>query len=122
MRYTVTRLTAAPAAASAPAPSALAQPARAGVSAGGPGAAAPPGPVLYLQIGAFAQRENALAARSRAAAVLGLPLDRVQLRSGEGTLVKVLAGPYAQRADALAAAEKLRQSTDLRPVPALLPR
>ncbi len=110
---------AAPSGASAPASSTLAAPARAGVA---PGAVAPPGPVLYLQIGAFAQRENALAARSRTAAVLGLPLERIQLRSGEGALVKVLAGPYAQRADALAAAEKLRLSTDLRPVPALLPR
>lgn len=109
---------AASATAATPAPA----PARAGIPAHAPGAAVPPGQVLYLQIGAFALRDNALAARSRAAAVLGVPAERIQLRSGEGSLFKVLAGPFTQRADALAAADKLRQSTDLRPVPALLPR
>ena len=74
--------------------------------------------MLYLQIGAFARRENALAARSRAATVLGMPLERIQLHSDEGALFKVLAGPFSQRADALAAADKLRQLTELRPVPA----
>ena len=100
----------------------MAPPARTGTPPPGAGAALPTGQLLYLQIGAFAQRDNALTARSRAAAVLGMPLESIQLRSGEGTLFKVLAGPYAQRADALAAADKLRQSTDLRPVPTLLPR
>jgi cell division septation protein DedD len=63
-----------------------------------------------------------LAARSRAAAVLGIPVERIQLRPGEGALIRVLAGPFSQRAEALAAADRIRQTTDLRPVPAVLPR
>ncbi len=83
----------AAAAAAAPSPSGAAS-AIPGQSSAAAGAALPPGQGLYLQIGAFGQRDNALAARSRAAAVLGIPVERIQLRPGEGALIRVLAGPF----------------------------
>ncbi len=83
--------------------------------------AAPAGPRIYLQIGAFAQHGNALAALTRAAAVLNLPPESLVLQPA-GEKLRVLAGPYPQRADALAAADKLKRVTDLLPVPISLSR
>ncbi len=80
-----------------------------------------PAPGLYLQIGAFAVRENALSARASAAATLGLPAQRFVLQPA-GRLVKVLLGPFAQRADAQTAADRLAQASGQRPVPVVIPR
>ena len=42
--------------------------------------------------------------------------EQLEVRA-EGGMFKVQAGPYRQRADALAAAERVRQATDFRPFP-----
>jgi rare lipoprotein A len=73
-------------------------------------------PGIWLQLGAFSQQERALAARERAASLLGLPPVQLPLQPA-GALWRVLAGPYASRGDAVSAAERLRQGTDLQPIP-----
>jgi rare lipoprotein A len=68
-----------------------------------------------LQLGAFASRDNAQTALSRLSRQLehlGLPLS---IRSHEG-LFRVVAGPYSKREEAAAANERIRASTELRPV------
>ncbi|MCX7275037.1 MAG: SPOR domain-containing protein [Burkholderiales bacterium] len=74
------------------------------------------GAPLFPQIGAFGQSDNAQAARLRAALALGVPPERLQVQSA-GALFRVLAGPYSQRDEALADAERVRLATGLRPVP-----
>ena len=72
--------------------------------------------LVYLQLGAFGSRENAEAARSRLSRQLdGLtqPIDVLQ----EGALFKVRTGPFVQREEALAAAERIRLATDYRAFP-----
>ncbi len=68
-----------------------------------------------LQLGAFASRDNAqtaLGRLSRQLEHLSLPLS---IRAQEG-LFRVVAGPYAKREEAAAANERIRTSTELRPV------
>ena len=65
----------------------------------------------FLQLGAFASRTNAEAARSRIAALLdGLPIELVDERG----LFKLLAGPFGTR-DAAQLAERIGQATGSRP-------
>ena len=79
-------------------------------------AATPPSAAteVYLQLGAFTSREAAESSRARIARDLEGVVDGVEVRR-EGALFKVHAGPYAARADALAAAERIRQLTAVKP-------
>ena len=69
---------------------------------------------VYLQLGAFTSREAAESSRARIARDLEGVVDGVEVRR-EGSLFKLHAGPYAARADALAAAERIRQLTAVKP-------
>ncbi len=69
---------------------------------------------VYLQLGAFTSREAAESSRARIARELEGVVGGVEVRR-EGALFKVHAGPYPARADALAAAERIRQLTPIRP-------
>jgi rare lipoprotein A len=71
---------------------------------------------FYLQLAAFSTRDNAEAARARLARQLDWMSEQLVVRA-EGGMFKVQAGPYRQRADALAAAERVRQATDYKPFP-----
>jgi rare lipoprotein A len=73
-------------------------------------------PGIWLQMGAFSQAERAQVARDRGAAALGLPADRLVVQPASG-LWRLLAGPYGSRGEAMAAAERVRQATDLAPIP-----
>ena len=74
---------------------------------------------FWLQLGAFAQREGALGLQQRLAKGAGwlAPLMAV---FNERSLHRLQAGPYASRADARQAAERLREALNL--VPALVER
>jgi rare lipoprotein A len=69
---------------------------------------------IWLQIGAFSSAENAEAFRARAAASLPWMLEPIQVASGEG-LHRVRLGPYRNRAEASAIAEKVRESLGFAP-------
>jgi rare lipoprotein A len=68
-----------------------------------------------LQLGAFSSRENAQAALNRLARQLeGLGIA-LSLRVQDG-LTRVVAGPWAKREEAAAANERIRATTEIRPV------
>ena len=101
----------------APVPAAAAAPPTPGaaVTAAPVDAAAAAAP--WLQLGAFTARENAEAVLARVRAALGERVGaRLEIRR-DGAMHRVVAGPYPDRAQALAAAERIRTSTDLRPFP-----
>ena len=75
-----------------------------------------PTPGIWLQIGVFLQQDRALAVRDRGAAALGAVAPGVLAHPAEGRW-RVLAGPWRSRADALAAGERLRESTGLQAIP-----
>lgn len=81
-----------------------------------PAADAAPTPGIWLQMGVFSQQDRALAVRDRGAAALGPLAAGVLLQPAEGRW-RVLAGPWRTRADALAAGERLRESTGLQAIP-----
>jgi rare lipoprotein A len=69
---------------------------------------------FWLQLGAFGSPDNAHAARERFGRQitgLGAPLDVVS----DGGLYKLQAGPWPTREAALAAAERVRAMTELKP-------
>jgi rare lipoprotein A len=69
---------------------------------------------IYLQLGAFADRDNAENFRARLAldtAALDRPAE-VYRRDG---LFRLHVGPYRTRAEANAAAERLKDALDVRP-------
>ena len=68
----------------------------------------------YLQLGAFSNRENALAAQSRLKILLPWLSVPIEIYP-EAALFKVHAGPYNKRDDAAAAAEQIRAATGSRP-------
>jgi len=69
---------------------------------------------VYLQLAAFSARENAETFRARAALELA-PLDRpIEIYRKDG-LFRLHVGPYRSRAEASAAAERLKDSLDVRP-------
>ena len=68
----------------------------------------------YLQLGAFSNRENALAAQSRLKILLPWLSVPIEIYP-EAALFKVHAGPYNKRDDAAAAAERIRAATGSRP-------
>jgi peptidoglycan lytic transglycosylase len=69
---------------------------------------------LYVQLAAFSARENAESFRARAALELAA-LDRpIEIYRKDG-LFRLHVGPYRSRAEASAAAERLKDSLDVRP-------
>jgi len=110
----------------APAGAASAGGSTAGSATGGaaPGSASSPSPAVptianaapgvYLQLGAFSSREAAESTRTRIARDLDGVVTGVEVRQ-EGALFKLHAGPYSGRADALAAADRIRQLTAMKP-------
>lgn len=70
----------------------------------------------FLQLAAFATRENAESSRARLARDLDWLADRLQVRQEDG-MFKVHAGPYRQRDEALSEAERIRQATAFKPFP-----
>jgi rare lipoprotein A len=69
---------------------------------------------LYLQLAAFSARENAESFRARAALELA-SLDRpIEIYRKDG-LFRLHVGPYRTRAEAAAAAEKVKDTLDVRP-------
>ena len=87
-----------------------------------PADAAPPADVavtteaggVYLQLAAFSARENAESFRARAALELA-SLDRpIEIYRKDG-LFRLHVGPYRTRAEASAAAERLKDTLDVRP-------
>lgn len=86
-----------------------------------PGAAVPPEPLeqepagAYVQLGAFSTRQNAQSFLLRMRAELGWLSDSIALYGRDG-VYRVHAGPYADRDEATRVAERLEQSTELRPV------
>jgi rare lipoprotein A len=69
----------------------------------------------YVQLGAFSTRQNANSFLLRMRAQLGWLSDNVALYGRDG-LYRVHAGPYADRDEATRVAERIEQSTELRPV------
>lgn len=70
----------------------------------------------FLQLAAFANPETAESSRARLARELAWLGDRLQVRQ-EGGLYKIQAGPYRGRDEAVSEADRIRQSSDLRPFP-----
>ena len=74
---------------------------------------APPPRGYWLQLGAFSARDSAEQLQRRAAELAWLA---PQLRLAEdGPVLRVLAGPYAQRAEASRAADQVRESLNITP-------
>jgi rare lipoprotein A len=85
-------------------------PAPLAVAPGGGGTAG-----FWLQLGAFRQRDGAAGLQQRVQRDAGA-LGAAVAVFGEAGTYRVQAGPYATRADALASAERLRQSLQLTPL------
>jgi rare lipoprotein A len=96
-----------PAPAPAPAPERLELETVITTEPGRPAVPAPASTAVYLQLGAFSSREAAEALRTRIGRAADAPAPGVEVRQ-DGALFKVFAGPYRSRADAQAAAERLR--------------
>ena len=69
----------------------------------------------YVQLGAFSTRQNAQSFLLRARTELAWLADNMALYGREG-LYRVHAGPYADRDAATRIAERIEQSSELRPV------
>ncbi|MFT4103717.1 MAG: SPOR domain-containing protein [Burkholderiaceae bacterium] len=69
----------------------------------------------YLQLAAYSSFDGAEAGRAMLAREAGWIAPRVQVRL-DGGLYKLRAGPYSQREQAIRAAERVRQTTGLRPM------
>jgi rare lipoprotein A len=69
---------------------------------------------VWLQLGAFSSAENAEAFRSRAAASLPWNPERIEVSPRDG-LYRVRLGPYRNRQEASAIAEKVRESLGFAP-------
>lgn len=70
---------------------------------------------IYLQLGAFANRDNADALKGRLARELDDLGERLVVSSGRG-IYRVSLGPWADQAEARRAAERLRQTFELKSV------
>lgn len=80
--------------------------------------ASPTAPALWLQLGAFASRANAEAARSRFSRELpwlGVPIDVVQF----GETWRVQVGPWVHRDDAMATADRIIGTGSVKPITVL---
>ena len=112
-----TTAAAAPAPIAAVRPEPVAQPAPALVLAGAsemPPVDTAPAPGAYLQLGAFGNPDNAEAFRSHMSRELDWLSDRIRLEPG-GKVMRVQAGPFRDRAEADAHAEKIRGITGIKP-------
>jgi rare lipoprotein A len=69
---------------------------------------------LWLQLGAFSSPENAETFRVRAAASLPWMLEPIQVSARDG-LYRVRLGPYRNREEAVAIADKVRESLGFEP-------
>jgi rare lipoprotein A len=74
----------------------------------------PEASALFLQLGAFSSAENAEAFRERAKASLAWNLEPLEVTSRDG-LYRVRLGPYRNRAEATAIADKVRESLGFAP-------
>ena len=70
---------------------------------------------VYLQLGAFSQRENAEALRLRVARELDWLTEFVQINERAGGY-RVQVGPYRSRIDAASAADRIRDALKISPV------
>lgn len=73
-----------------------------------------PAPGAYIQLGAFGNPDNAEAFRSHMAREFDWLADRLRLEPG-GKVMRVQAGPFRDRAEADAQAEKIRSVTGVKP-------
>ena len=71
-------------------------------------------PGAYIQLGAFGNPDNAEAFRSHMARELDWLSERIRLEPG-GKIMRVQAGPFRDRAEADAHAEKIRGITGIKP-------
>lgn len=101
-----------PTPAAAPADAATPTPASAAVDTAAQVTDLPPG--AYLQLGAFGNPDNAEAFRSHMTESLDWLADRIRLAPG-GNVMRVQAGPFADRAEANANADRIRAITGLKP-------
>ena len=69
---------------------------------------------LWLQLGAFSSAENAEAFRTRAAASLPWMLEPIQVSARDG-FYRVRLGPYRNRQEASAIADRVRESLGFAP-------
>jgi len=69
---------------------------------------------VFLQLGAFSQRENAESFRARIYQQLGWLHDTIHLRAGDG-LFRLQLGPYRDRSEAEGIAKKIRDTLNLTP-------
>jgi rare lipoprotein A len=69
---------------------------------------------VYLQLGAFSQRDNADAFRARIYRQLGWLTDEIKVKSGDG-LYRLHLGPYRDRAEAERIAARIREALELKP-------
>jgi len=76
--------------------------------------AAPAPPGAYVQLGAFGNPDNAESFRSHMAREFDELSDRMRLEPG-GKVMRVQAGPFRDRAEAEAQAEKIRAATGVKP-------
>jgi rare lipoprotein A len=74
----------------------------------------PEASALFLQLGAFSSAENAEAFRDRAKASLAWNLEPIEVTARAG-LYRVRLGPYRNRAEANAIADKVRESLGFAP-------
>lgn len=70
---------------------------------------------VYLQVASFSARENAEALRARLALELGWLTQPLAIVARDG-LFRLRAGPFDDRAQALAAATRIRESLDVAPM------
>lgn len=73
-------------------------------------------PATWLQVGAFASRDNAEAARERLQRDLPWLLAQIEVFP-QGETWRVQVGPWSSRGDALVVAERIGSATEFRPVP-----
>jgi rare lipoprotein A len=78
-------------------------------------AESPGGAPVYLQLGAFAARENADSLRERVMNEVAWLKDFVEVLQRDGSF-RVQVGPYKNRADASAAAQQVREALQVNPV------
>jgi rare lipoprotein A len=69
---------------------------------------------VFLQLGAFSQRENAESFRARVYRQLGWLNDPIQVRAGDG-LFRLQLGPYRDRGEAEGIAQRIHDALDLKP-------
>lgn len=114
---TMIAATPAPAPIAKPEPSAAPRPEAVQVASAAntaPPEIAAPAPGAYIQLGAFGNPDNAEAFRNHMARELDWLADRLRLEPG-GSVMRVQAGPFRDRAEADSHAEKIRAAVGIKP-------